>query len=882
MDKKHENGSIEFPEQKIIGRNMEKEVRQSFIEYSMSVITSRALPDVRDGMKPGQRRILYAMYEDHLTYDKPFRKSATTVGNVLGRYHPHGDSSVYMAMVRMAQPFSLRYPLVEGHGNFGNVDGDGPAAYRYTEARMSKMADMMMADIEKNVVPFVGNFDNSRKEPTVLPSRFPNILLNGSVGIAVGMATNIPPHNLGEVVDGTVYRIHHPECSTAELMQYIKGPDFPTYGIVYGSNGIRQAYETGHGRVLVRARCRVEDEHRRIIVTEIPYAVNKSMLIEGIANLVKEKKIDGITELRDESGRAGMRIVVEYRRDANGEVILNQLYKYSLLQSTFAVNMLMLVNGEPKIMPLCAILDEYIHFQEGIIRRRTEFDLQKALREMHIFEGYKIAIDHIDEIIDLIKHSESIPDAKVKLMEGYGLSDAQAQAIVDMTLGRLSGLERQKVEDRLAKLEAQVADLQAILANEGRILEILEEELLQIKQKFGDARRTELVDAVDEIDIEDLIERHTCVLTVSHSGYIKRQPASTYTAQNRGGKGIIGMGTKDEDFVEDVIVANSHSLLMMFTNQGRVYAKKAYRIPEAGRTAKGTSMANILPLAEGEHLTAIIPIEKLVEEDYLTMVTRRGIIKRTSLSEFVYQRKSGKKAINLDEGDELLYVRHTNGHNELIIATEQGSAVRFAESEVRVMGRGARGVRGISLRGDDRVIGVALVEEGKHLLTLTEKGMGKRTPFDDFRLMKNRGGHGVTCHNLTEKSGKLAAIATVSEDDDIMIITNEGVIIRTRVADIPVYSRTAGGVIVMRLSGDAYIQTFAKLDKEEDIEKQAEEVEKEEHVDLPEEGAAEGAVTEGDDDADDDEEAADDREISEDAEDAEDTDGADGDGDGDL
>ena len=835
MDKKHENDTIEFPEQKIIGRNMEKEVRQSFIEYSMSVITSRALPDVRDGMKPGQRRILYAMYEDHLTYDRPFRKSATTVGNVLGRYHPHGDSSVYMAMVRMAQPFSLRYPLVEGHGNFGNVDGDGPAAYRYTEARMSKIADLMMSDIEKNVVPFVGNFDNSRKEPTVLPSRFPNILLNGSVGIAVGMATNIPPHNLGEVVDGTIYRIHHPDCSTAELMQYIKGPDFPTYGIVYGSNGIRQAYETGHGRVLVRARCRVEDEHRRIIVTEIPYAVNKSMLIEGIANLVKDKKIEGITELRDESGRGGMRIVIEYRRDANGEVILNQLYKYTLLQSTFAVNMLMLVNGEPKIMPLANILDEYIHFQEGIIRRRTEFDLQKALREMHIFEGYKIAIDHINEVIEMIKNSDSIPDAKAKLMESFGLSDAQAQAIVDMTLGRLSGLERQKVEDRLQKLEALVADLQEILASEGRILEILEEELLQIKQKFGDARRTELVDAVDEIDIEDLIERHTCVLTVSHSGYIKRQPASTYSAQNRGGKGIIGMGTKEEDFVEDVIVANSHSLLMMFTNQGRVYAKKAYRIPEAGRTAKGTSIANILPLCEGEHLTAIIPIDKLEEKDYLTMVTRMGIIKRTSLKEFVYQRKNGKKAINLDEGDELLYVRHTNGQNELIIATEQGSAVRFAESEVRVMGRGARGVRGISLRGDDRVVGVALVEEGKYLLTLTEQGLGKRTDFEDFRLMKNRGGHGVTCHRLTEKSGRLAAIATVCEDDDIMIITNEGVIIRTRVSDIPVYSRTAGGVIVMRLDEGAFIKTFAKLEKEEEIEKQAEQAEQEAVVDLPEE-----------------------------------------------
>ncbi|MBO5789288.1 MAG: DNA gyrase subunit A [Clostridia bacterium] len=825
MKHEHETDNLEFADQKIVGRNMEKEVKTSFIEYSMSVITSRALPDVRDGMKPGQRRIMYAMYEDHLTYDRPFRKSATTVGNVLGRYHPHGDAAVYQTMVRMAQPFSLRYPLVEGHGNFGNVDGDGAAAYRYTEARMSKIADLMMGDIEKDVVPFVGNFDNTRKEPVVLPSRFPNILLNGSVGIAVGMATNIPPHNLSEVIDGTIYRLNNPECSVQELMQYIKGPDFPTYGIIYGSAGMLQAYTTGRGKVMVRARARVEDEHRRIIVTEIPYSVNKSMLVESMANLVKDKRIEGITDIRDESGRAGMRIVIEYRRDANGEVILNQLYKYTQLQDTCAVNMLMLVNGEPKVMPLAAILDEYITFQESIIRRRTQFDLNKALREKHIFEGYQIALDHIDDIIKMIRFSDSIPDAKAKLMEAYSLSDAQSQAIVEMPLGRLSGLERQKIEERLAKLTATVEELQGILADESKVKEILEQELSEIKRKFGDARRTELVEAMDEIDLEDLIERHTCVLTVSHTGYIKRMPATTYTAQNRGGKGIIGMTTKEEDWVEDVIVANSHSLLMMFTNKGRVYTKKVYRIPEASRTAKGTSIANILELTEGEHLTAVIAIEQFVPEEYLTMITRRGVIKRTQLSAFTYQRKSGKIAISLDEGDELLFVRHTDGQRELVLATYHGQAVRFHESEARVMGRTARGVRGIRLHEGDYVVGVAPVEEGKSLLTLTELGMGKRTDFDDFRLMKNRGGQGVTCHKLSEKTGNLASIATVDEEDDIMIITTDGTIIRTPVSGIPTYSRTAGGVIVMRLHGEDKIRTFAKLDKAEDIEKEAEEAE---------------------------------------------------------
>ena len=808
--------------QKIEDRVMEKEVKNAFIEYSMSVITSRALPDVRDGMKPGQRRILYAMYEDHLTYDKPFRKSATTVGNVLGRYHPHGDAAVYQTMVRMAQAFSLRYPLVEGHGNFGNVDGDPPAAYRYTEARMSRLADEMLRDIEKNVVPMTRNFDNTRDEPTVLPSRFPNILVNGSVGIAVGMATNIPPHNLVEVVDGTLYRMDHPECTVADLMQYIKGPDFPTRGIIYGSAGLYHAYATGHGRIYVRARARVEEEHHRIIITEIPYMVNKSQLITAMADLVKDKKIEGITGLRDESGRGGMRIVVEYRRDANGEVILNQLYKYTQLQDTCAINMLALVGGEPKILSLPEILDLYIAHQMSVITNRTRYDLDRALREMHIFEGYQIAIDHIDEVIALIKASASIPDAKAGLMDAFGLTDPQAQAIVEMTLGRLSGLERQKVEERLAKLRDLVAHLEGILADEGKVKEIIREEMTAIRDRFGDDRRTEIVEAGDDIDIEDLIEKHTCIITMTHSGYIKRQRADIYTAQHRGGKGIIGMTTKEEDFVENMIVANSHAYLLMFTNLGKVYAKKVYRIPEAGRNAKGTNIVNILELAEGEKLTAVIPITEFAEGEYLTMVTRQGVIKRTLLKDFEFQRKSGKIAVTLDEGDELLYVRHTVGDGQLILATHDGQAVRFSEESVRSMGRTARGVRGIRLSEGDFVIGVAVVTPEKKLLTLTEKGYGKRTDFDDFRVMLHRGGMGVTCQNLTDKTGKLASIAAVSEDDDIMIITSDGTIIRTPAKDINCYSRTATGVIVMRPKEGSLIYNFTCLPSEEQIEAEAE------------------------------------------------------------
>ena len=827
MEHTYKSTDIEFPMQRIETRDMEKEVKTSFIEYSMSVITSRALPDVRDGMKPGQRRILYAMYEDNLTHDKPFRKSATTVGNVLGRYHPHGDSAVYQTMVRMAQDFSLRYTLVEGHGNFGSVDGDPAAAYRYTEARMSKIANYMMSDIEKKVVPMTRNFDNTRDEPVVLPSRLPNLLVNGSVGIAVGMATNIPPHNLTEVVEGIVYRIDNPECSVDDLMMFIKGPDFPTAAIIYGSRGIKEAYETGRGRVYIRARAEVDDEHRRIVFTEIPYMVNKSMLIESIANLVKDKRIEGITALRDESGRGGMRIVVEYRKDANGEVILNQLYKFTQLQDTCSINMLVIDGGEPKTLSLPEILDRYITFQKEVIVNRTKFDLDKALREMHILEGYKIAIDNIDEVISIIKKSESIPNAKERLMERFALSEAQAQAIVEMTLGKLSGLERQKVEDRLAKLAVIVEELRGILADENKVKEIIKKEITELKDKFGDDRKSEIVEAVEEIDLEDLIERHTCVITVSHTGYIKRQKANVYTAQNRGGKGIIGMTTKEDDFVEDVIVANSHSYLMFFTNMGRVYAKKAYRIPEAGRQAKGTNLVNIIELQENEYVTAIIPITEFTEGEYLTMITKRGVTKRTLLTDFEYQRRGGKIAINLDEDDELIFVRHTKGDESLIIATRNGQAVRFDENNVRAMGRTARGVRGITLEGDDYVVGVALVDESKTLLTVTEGGMGKRTSFSDFRQMKHRGGKGVTCHNITEKSGKLASVITVAEDDDIMIITNEGTIIRTSVSGINVYSRTATGVIVMRLADGAYINNIARLDKTEDIEKESQEVDKE-------------------------------------------------------
>ncbi|MBQ8839978.1 MAG: DNA gyrase subunit A [Clostridia bacterium] len=801
----------------IVGKTIESRVPEAFLEYSMSVIVSRALPDIRDGMKPGQRRVMYAMYEDHLTSDKPFRKSATTVGNVLGRYHPHGDQSVYGTMVRMAQPFSLRYPLVDGHGNFGNVDGDGAAAYRYTEARMSKLANELMGDIEKDVVDFVPNFDNSRKEPTVLPSRFPNFLVNGSVGIAVGMATNVPPHNLGEVIDGTIYLMDNPECEVSELMEYIKGPDFPTYATIYGKRGIVDAYTTGKGRIRVRSKATIEEENRRIVVTEIPYMVNRQMLIESMAGLVKDKKIEGITDIRNESGRAGMRIVIEYKRDANPHIILNLLYKNTQLEDTCAVNMLALVNGEPKTLGLKDVLNNYISFQEDVIRRRTQFDLNKAQNEAHIYEGYKTAIDNIDEVISIIRSSESTPVAKENLIARFDLTDVQAQAIVEMTLGRLSGLERQKIEDRLAKLYELIKEYTEILRSEEKIKSIIKDELSEIKRKYADERRTEILDNDDEIDIEDLIERHECVITLTNSGYIKRIPADTYSAQRRGGKGLIAMHTKEEDFIERVLVANSHSYLLMFTDNGKIFVRKVYRIPEASRTAKGSNLINIIEIEKGERVTAMIALDEFTHGEYLTMITQNGIIKRTDLEEYEYQRKGGKIAINLDEGDKLIFVGHTTGKEDVLIATKNGYAVRFHEDKVKVVSRTARGVRGIDLREGDIVCGAVIVDETKKLLTITEKGYGKKSEFSEFEP-RNRGILGVIVHNINDKTGLLASVSCVDEGKDVMVITNEGTIIRTATDVIPTYKRSTTGVRIMKLNENAIVANTTLVDKEDEEE----------------------------------------------------------------
>ena len=836
----HEN--IEFKDQKILDVEMDKEVKKSFIEYAMSVIASRALPDVRDGMKPGQRRVMYAMYEDHLTHNNDYRKSATTVGNVLGRYHPHGDSSVYGTMVRMAQDFSLRYPLIDGQGNFGSVDGDGAAAYRYTEARMAKIADELLRDIEKEVVDFQPNFDNKLREPKVLPARFPNLLVNGSVGIAVGMATNIPPHNLGEVIDATIFRMENPDCSVMDLMDYVKGPDFPTRATIYGIGGIIDAYTTGRGRVKVRAKAIIEEDKHRILFTEIPYQVNKQELCKAIAKLHREKTVEGITDLRDESGRDGMKIVVEYRRDVNPQILLNQLYKNSELESTCAINMLALVGNEPKILSLPQILDVYIDHQQDVIERRTKYDLEKAKTRAHILEGYHIATENIDRIVEIMKTSKSIAEAKTRLMEetfrsnfidGFimdhvvdcHLSDAQAQAIVDMTLGKLTGMERDKIESELEKLHALIKDLTDILADRSRIDAIIKEEMSEIKRKFSDERRTEIVQATDEIDIEDLIERHECVITVTNAGYIKRLRADTYSAQNRGGKGIIGMATKEEDFIEKMISLPSHSYLLMFTNMGKIHVRKAYQIPEASRTAKGTNIVNIIEMIPDEKITALIGIDGFNDDDYLTMVTKQGVIKRTLLKEYEYQRRGGKIAINLDEGDELVFVRCTSGDGEIVIATRDGNAVRFEEAGARAMGRTARGVRGIKLRDGDYVVGVAVVDEEKSLITITENGFSKRTDFEDFRVMKHRGGFGVTCHKLTDKTGALVGIATVDETDDIMMITDSGMVVRTRVSDVPTYSRTAGGVITMRLNEGQKLVHFTVVPKSDEPEEETEAVE---------------------------------------------------------
>lgn len=815
---------IMYPSQHIVNTELVKEMQKSFIEYAMSVIVERALPDVRDGLKPVHRRILYAMYEDGLTRDKPYRKCATAVGDVLGRYHPHGDASVYDALVRLAQDFSMRYPLIDGHGNFGSIDGDPPAAYRYTEARMSRISDEMLRDIEKETVDWSPNFDETRKEPRVLPSRFPNLLVNGSSGIAVGMATNIPPHNLREVIGAAICLLDNPEATLDELMQHIKGPDFPTRGIIMGRSGIRQAYETGRGRIIVRARCHFEeygkDKRERIIVTELPYQVNKRMLIASIADLVKDKRIEGISDLRDETDRTGMRIVIETKKDANIQVVLNHLYTMTSLQTSFAINMLALVDDQtqPRILSLRHILSEYIKFQEELIVRRTRFDLRKAEERAHILEGLLIAEENIDAIIKTIR--ESYDDAKENLMAKFNLSDPQASAILEMRLKQLQGLDRLKLEEEYKALEAKIADFKDILANPERVKQTLKEEMTVISDKYGDDRYTEIQDSVDDIDDEDLIERHDCVITMTCSGYIKRNPVDTYSAQNRGGKGIVGMTTKEEDAIKDVMVVHSHSYLLMFTSAGKVYMKKAYQIPEASRTAKGTNLVNVLELAEGEKVTSIVSLNGFDDDEYFVMVTKKGVIKRASTKDFEYQRKGGKIAINLDEGDELLAVKKTEGESDIIIATRKGKAVRFDEKDARVMGRTARGVRGIRLKGDDDVVGVSVVEEGKKLITITEKGFGKRNDFDCFSA-HSRGTMGVICHKLTAKTGELAGIAAVSEDDDIMVITNEGTIIRMAVSSIPVYgSGSTSGVIVMRLDGEAKIVNFAvtKSEKEEETE----------------------------------------------------------------
>ncbi|MBQ7604624.1 MAG: DNA gyrase subunit A [Clostridia bacterium] len=818
MARKDEIIDYEFPEQKIVDIGMEKEVSNSFIQYAMSVIVSRALPDVRDGMKPGQRRILYSMYEDHLTHDNPFRKAATTVGNVLGRYHPHGDAAVYGSLVRMAQSFSYRYPLIEGHGNFGTVDGDPPAAYRYTEARLATIAEEMMADLDKEVVKMDKNFDNTRDEPSVLPSRFPNLLVNGAVGIAVGMATNIPPHNLGEVIDGTIFRMENPDCTVPQLMEYIKGPDFPTKGTIYGVNGIAEAYTTGRGRIMVRATVSIDEEKRTITVTDVPYMLAKSALIENIADLVKNRRIDGITDIRDLSNKeGGIRIVIDYRRDANGEVILNQLYRMSRLQDTCSVNMLAIVNGEPKILTLPQVLDRYIEHQEQVVTARTEFNLKKARARAHILEGYIIALGHIDEIVEIMKTSDSIITAKATLSERFGLSEIQAQSIVDMTLGKLTGLERQKTENELEKVREQIGEYVGILGDPGKVRQIIRDEMLEIKRKYADPRLTDIVAAEKEILYEDLIERHTAVVTLTKDGYIKRLPADVYRAQRRGGKGIIGMNTKEDDVVDKVAAVDSHSVLMLFTNLGKVFSCKAYMIPEATRTSKGSYAANVVGLTDGEKITSMISVPGFDETLSLTMVTKNGTIKRCSLSDFERNNKAGKRAVSLKEGDELVFVGLTEDDDELVMATSDGYALRFRAGSIRVMGRTATGVRGMRLRENEaEIIGVAVVREGKALLTVTENGYGKRTDFDEFTAHA-RGGKGMRCHKIGEKTGKVVAIAEVADTDDILVITDTGVMIRTPVSGISNIGRSASGVRVMK-TGDGRVSSLAVLEESGETE----------------------------------------------------------------
>ena len=810
---------ILFPNQVIYESELVSEMQTSYIDYAMSVIVGRALPDVRDGLKPVHRRILYAMYEDGLTSDKPFKKSATCVGDVLGRYHPHGDTSVYDALVRLAQDFSLRYTLVDGHGNFGDVDGNPPAAYRYTEARMSRLSNEMLRDIDKETVDWDPNFDESRKEPRVLPSRFPNLLVNGSSGIAVGMATNIPPHNLNEVIDACVCVLDNPDAGLSELMEHIKGPDFPTKGIIMGRSGIRQAYATGRGKVLVRARTDFEeygkDKRIRIIVHELPYQVNKKMLIKNMADQVRDKRLEGISDLRDESDRNGMRIVIELKRDANPQVVLNRLFAQTQLQTTFSINMLALVNNQtqPKILSLRHILDEYLSFQEEIIVRRTKFDLRKAEERAHLLEGLLVAQDNIDEVIHIIR--TSYDNAKQRLMERFSLSDVQAQAICDMRLISLQGLNREKLEAEYKELEGKIAYYKELLADPEKIKGVLKDELIAIRDRFGDARKTEIQDVADEIDAEDLIEEEQCVFTLTNGGYIKRIPVSEYKAQGRGGKGIRAMTTKDEDFVETVFTASTHDNILFFTSLGRVFIKKGYTIPEAGRAARGTNIVNILQIenANNEKISAMIRSRSLDEDSYLMFVTRLGTVKRMRQIELKNIRSSGIRALNLDEGDELMSVFATTGGEDIMIASKDGMAVCFNESDVRPMGRTAVGVRGIRLREGDRVVGAGSTAHGAQILTVTEKGYGKRTSTDEYAV-RGRGGVGIKNYNVTAKTGPVADVKIVTGEEDILLISDDGTIIRTPADSISLQSRTAQGVRVMRLLEGSRVICMETTEKE--------------------------------------------------------------------
>lgn len=811
---------IENRDGKIIERDIEAEMKTAYIDYAMSVIVSRALPDVRDGLKPVHRRILYTMYEDGLTSDKPYRKSATTVGDVLGRYHPHGDASVYDAMVRMAQTFSLRYPLVDGHGNFGSIDGDGAAAYRYTEARMSKIAETMLTDIEKNTVKFIPNFDDRLQEPAVLPAKIPALLVNGSSGIAVGMATNIPPHNLTEVINGIIKIIDEDEVTDEQLMQIIKGPDFPTGGVILGREAIKQAYTTGRGKITVRAEAEIEESSngkQKIIVTSLPYQVNKAKLIENIANLVKEKRIEGIAELRDESDRENaVRIHIGLKKDANARVVLNQLYKNTQMQDTFGIIMLALVDGEPKVLTLRQCLDHYIDHRKHVILRRTQFDLDKALARAHILEGLKIALDNIDEVINIIR--SSYDDAKEKLMQRFGLSEIQAQAILDMRLKTLSGLQREKIEDEYNELMKLIAHLREILGSEKLVFQVIKEELIEVKEKYGDERLTKIVAAEGELNEEDLIKEEQMVVAFTHFGYIKRMPIDTYKSQRRGGKGITGISTREEDFVKQIFTTSTHDTVLFFSNKGKLYRLRGYEIPEAGRTAKGTAIVNLLSLDAGEKISAIIPISNFEDGKYLLMETRNGLIKKTALQEYNSTRKTGLLAITLKDDDELIDVRLTDGEDNVVLVTSKGMCITFDEKDVRPVGRSAQGVLGIRLDEDDFVIGMeSILADNKKatLLAITENGFGKRTELDEYRV-QNRGGKGVITYKITPKTGNIVGIRVTNEDDDAMLITNSGTIIRIKVKDVSILGRATQGVTLMRTSENEKVVSIETLAPEEE------------------------------------------------------------------